>query len=343
VRYLAAVCGIVLGSTATLACRPAAPAPPPSPNTALASAQAPARLTVSYSAVTADQMVLWVAHEAGSFTKHDIEADLRLVDSTAGVASLLAGETDLAVIGGLQVASAVAGGADLVVLATLTPVYSFKFLVPNSVREKSDLIGGRVGISRLGSSTDAAARVGLRHLGIDPERDVSLVQIGNFSALETALINGAVQGAPLQPPVTVKLEKAGFYPLFDLAALKLPAAVAVVAGRRSWVAEQREVVQRFVDSLVEATLRERADRELAEAVMRRYLRMEDLEALDATYEYFVKTVHPPAPYARPEQFVDMIEQASAQSPQLRHLDIDRLIDASFVRSAEQRLLAERAR
>ena len=63
---------------------------------------------------------------------------------------------------------------------------------------------------------------------------------------------GAIQGAVTLVPDTLAVEDKGFRPLYDLAALNLPASQTVIAFQRSFVASKRDVAQRLVDSVVTA-------------------------------------------------------------------------------------------
>jgi NitT/TauT family transport system substrate-binding protein len=295
-----------------------------------------AKVTASYSELVATELPVWAAQEAGLFQKHGLDVDLQLMESTTGLAALIAGQTQIAQLGGSAVLSAAAGGADVVVLATLAPVYAYVFQVPASIRTLEDLRGQKVGVSRLGSSSDIATRVALRKVGLDPDRDVSIIQVGSSTARTAAMLSGAIQGGVAQPPDNLALEAQGFHSLFDLAALGLPVAQLTVVTQRSYANANRDVVQRYVDALVEATARARRDRELGLTTLRKNLKTDDERALVTTYDYFSQHVVAALPFPRPEQFADAAAELGENNPNIRSFDVARLLDPSFVQSAADR-------
>jgi ABC-type nitrate/sulfonate/bicarbonate transport system substrate-binding protein len=196
-----------------------------------------------------------------------------------------------------------------------------------------------VGYTRPGSTTDIGTHAGLKKVGLDADKDVELVQSGTAQQNRDALLSGAIQGAMQQPPETLVLESKGFHALFDFADLGLPAANAVIAVRRSWLADHRDVAQKYVDSIVQATAREKADKTLTMNVVRKYFKNEDEGQAETTWDYFSKHIHPPLPYPRPEQFTEIVSIGAQTNPKVKDFDVGSILDAAFVKSAEDRGLA----
>lgn len=323
------------------ACAAPAPAQGPSPQSSAAAptTSGPIAMVVSYSNLSTDQWPVWIALDEGLFARHGLTVDLRLLESTTGVAALLAGETQAAIIGGSEVMAAAAEGADLVILGGLSRTYSFRFMAPPQIRTPQDLRGQRVGVSRFGSSSDIATRVALQRLGLAPGQDVEIVQVGSLTARMQALESGAIQGAVAMPPETTRLAKMGNHVLFDLSDLDLPASTAVMAARRTDLAERRPLLQAFVDAMVEAIALQRRDPERAQAVLGRWLKTDDREALAEAWSFYIEKVLSPIPRLE----VDQLEAArlllGAQSPRIAQYDPRLLIDNSLVDSAVARGLA----
>ena len=74
-----------------------------------------AKIVVSYSNVLADFFPAYVAKEAGIFDQNFLDVDLQLIASTTGLPALLAGQTQIAHIGGSEALTTTAGGGDVVV------------------------------------------------------------------------------------------------------------------------------------------------------------------------------------------------------------------------------------
>ena len=296
-------------------------------------------LAASWNSVSGDQVPLWLAKEGNFFERNALDVDVKYVAGTTSMAALLSGETQIAHVGGSEVLSAVAGGADLVVVAVPGPVYPYSFYVPANIKVAADLIGQKVGVTGVGSSTDVATRVGLPRVGLVPDKDVSVISVGSVTNLTSALLSGAVAGGMGHPPDSVVLEARGFHALFDLAKENLPFANNTIALQRSYLATHRDVVQRYVDAIVQAIGREKRDKVAAVAVMKKYFESQDEAAMAATWEYYAKAVRPELPYPRAEQFSDPIAELAKKNDKMKQLDLVKIIDASFVQSAADRGLA----
>lgn len=318
-------------------------APTAAPTTAPTAVAKPAanaplqKVAAGYSNVSADDLASWVAKEAGIFSQNGLDVDLQLVaGGSKTMASLLSGQNDLALLGGGEVLSASTSGADLVVLATLAPVYPYLFEVSGDIKTADDLRGKKVGVSSPGGSADIASRVVLKKQGLDPDTDVSMVPVDSHANRTAALISGAIQAGVDDPPDSYEVERQGLHPLFDLAGLKLPAANTVLVGQRSWVSANRETAQKFVDGLVLGIARMRADKPFAIGVLKKYFQSDDEEAMSGAYEFFSGEVIPSVPAPKQEQFADAISILSDKNDKVKSLDLGRIIDPSFVQSAVDR-------
>jgi len=291
---------------------------------------------VSYSEIVGSNAGLWGAKEADLFKKNGLDVDLRLIESSLGIPALLSGQVQVAAVGGSEALAAAVQGADLRIIAALGPVYPYKFEVPASIKTKEDLKGKTVGVSRIGSSSDVATHAGLRKYGLDPDKDVTIVQVGSLTARTAAMITGAIQGAVTTPPDTVVLEGKGFHPLFDLAALNLPAANDMLVVQTGWLTAHRDQAQKIVDAEIQGTAREKKDKAFADALLKKYYKLDDPKLIDVSYDYFITQTNPLLPYPKPEQFGDALAAVVEKAPQAKGFDLNKLIDASFVKSAADR-------
>ena len=300
------------------------------------------KLAVGYSNISADDLASWVAQEAGIFSQNGLDVDLQLISGgSRTMASLLSGQEDLTLQGGSEVLSASASGADLVVLATLAPVYPYLFEVSADIKTADDLRGKKVGVSSAGGSADIASRVVLKKQGLDPDSDVNMVPVDSHANRTAALISGAIQAGVDDPPDSYEVERQGLHPLFDLAGLKLPAANTVVVGQRTWVSANPETAQKFVDSLVQSIARMRADKPFTVGVLKKYFQSDDEEALNGAYDFFTREVTPAVPMPKVEQFADAVAILGEKNDKIKTVALAHIIDPGFVQSAVDRGLAAR--
>lgn len=343
------LCGL-LGLAAVLAACGGSPAasptavpakPSPAPASASAAAKPATSILIGYPGVSMGNLQVWVATEAQIFPKHGLNADVRSIgNSAATTAALISGQAQVIQVGGSDAVSAKVAGADVVVLAVPIPTYSYVLEVPAGIKTPADLKGKKIGVDSFGSPPDIAARVGLRREGLDPDKDVSIVAVGDVPTRTAALLSGAIQGTMLNPPFTLDVESKGYHVVIDLAALKAPYANAAPTALRSYVASHKDIIQSYMDAFIEANNRVRHDKPFTMQVMSKYLKMDDQKALEATYDYYVGKIYPAVPAPKPELFKDVIEQLVAQNKAAAGFDASTIIDGSFVQSAVQRGLVQ---
>src|SRR5258707_6218059 len=92
------------------------------------------------------------------------------------------------------------------------------FLPRNSagIANPGELRGKKVAVSRYGSFSDIQTRFVIRQLGMEPDRDVQIVQVGNTSARAAALVGGAIDGALMSPSFIPVVQRNGLSVLYDL-------------------------------------------------------------------------------------------------------------------------------
>jgi NitT/TauT family transport system substrate-binding protein len=99
---------------------------------------------------------------------------------------------------------------------------------PN-VKRVEDLKGKIIGISSFGGTPHSEALTILRKYGLNPEKDVTFMQIGGSSTRYAALESGAIHAAMLIPPFNKIGRKKGFNELLSFNdVMKIPCAGVAV-------------------------------------------------------------------------------------------------------------------
>jgi NitT/TauT family transport system substrate-binding protein len=280
---------------------------------------------VLHNAVAGSQALINVIAEAGLFARHGLAVDVANASPRATTAALLAGEVPLTVASGVHVVGAGLAGGDTVMAAggidTLdTSIWTREPMEPGR------LAGRRIAVSTFGDAADFAVRYAARRWGLDPGRDLQILQVGQPGERLAHLEAAAVDATIIQPPLTTVARKAGFYKLADIADLGLDYQHTGVVTTRARVAAEPDVIARFVGAWSEDVYYYRAHRPEARAAVGHFMQLDDADALDETYErYTTLYARPPyptlrglqtildelaaagdarAPTARPEDFVD---------------------------------------
>ncbi len=336
VRQLLAL--LVIAGVAVTACGGAPSATSPSPASATAAPVVKAKVRAVYGNITPANLAPLVAADAGIFTKNGLDVDLQLIEGGAkAMTALLAGQTDIAHVGGTETMSAYVGGEDVVAIGIQVPVSPWWFMVPASYKGPDDLKGKTIGIVTKGGSSEVATLKALARLNLDPTRDrIAISAIGSVPNLATAMLSGAVYAGPAHPPETILLTEKGFKVAVDLAKERVPATDNGTVLKRSYANANREVVQRYMDSIVEAIAKARKDKPFTMEVLKKYkIVASDAEA-GPTYDFYVLGIFPDYPYPRAALFEAAKEELVKTNPKVKDLDVTKVIDESFVKSAEDR-------
>jgi NitT/TauT family transport system substrate-binding protein len=331
---LATACGAGAGGGTAATSAPAAAV------SATPTARACCKKVVSaYSNISADDWLPWYAFERGIFKDNGLDVDLQSINGGAQTsAALLAGGIQIGQFGGSEALSAVAGGADLVVVANLAPVYPYKLYAQKGITTIAGLKGKRVGVSNAGGSSDIATRAALKAAGLDPDKDVTIVAVGSHANRTAALLAGSIDAGVDDPPEDLELVKAGLTALVDLAGQKLPAANTGVIMQRSYLNANRDTVQAYVDSLTIARARMKTDRQGAIDVLKKYFKIEDQTALANAYDFFMNEVTTPYLFPEVVQWKDAVEILGKANDKIKAVDVGKMLDRTFIQSAQDRKL-----
>ena len=159
------------------------------------------RLAIGYSSASGVFAALWVAQEGRIFEKYDIDSHLVLIASgSLMVQAMLGGDLPVAAAAGSAAVDASLGGADVIMFGSLVKVPAFYIMALPEIKTIDDLRGKVVGVTRFGSSTDFTMRYVLRKQGLEPGRDVTLIQTGDLFAAVTMLRTRAIVRARRMTP-----------------------------------------------------------------------------------------------------------------------------------------------
>jgi ABC-type nitrate/sulfonate/bicarbonate transport system substrate-binding protein len=148
--------------------------------------------------------------------------------------------------------------------------------------------------------------------------------------------SGAIQGGMSFPPESLTLEAEGFHTLVDLAALKAPSNIGTTSFNRQYLNANKPIVQKYADSVVQAIARARKDKPFTEQVLKKYHKIDDQKALDATYDFFVGSVIPALPAPEPDQYTDSIAILGEKNEKVKGFDVSKMLDDSFIKNAGAR-------
>jgi NitT/TauT family transport system substrate-binding protein len=298
------------------------------------------KLNAAYSAESSWSLATWVAQEGGYFKKYGIDVDLVLIRSASTItAAMIAGEAPMIQLGGNGPIQAALQGADTVNVLTLVPLIPQSLVVTPDIKTAEDLKGKRFGVSRFGALSDLVIRRYLRKFGLDPSKDVTIVQIGGIPEQLAAMKAGAISGGSMSPPVLSAAKKAGFKEMADFESLNYKYPATVIATTRSFIQRQRATVLNFLRGEIEGIHAIRTRKEFAVSALRKYMRISDADILEDGYRYALKFIQP-RPFPTLDEVRAVLDEFK-NMPQAVNAKPEHFIDLSLLQELEKEKFFER--
>jgi NitT/TauT family transport system substrate-binding protein len=304
------------------------------PCNAIAQSKPLKHIYIGVSSVSMGNIIIYVAKEAKLYEKYGLYAD--------PVAMRGSGESSKAMIGGSIQFSPVAtptvinadlSGADLVILGHTLPGVVHAMVVKPEIKRVEDLKGKKIGVTTFGSLTDFLVQYHLRKKGLNPQRDVALIQIGGDSERIGALKQGSIDAASLSFPGYGIAMKMGF-PMLWNSAKEIDYPWIEITTRRSIVQKDRELVMNYMKAHLEATALFKRDREFGKKVIKKTLRLDNEELANESYDLFAKAFLP-APYPNTAGMKTSFEYVAATRPEVMEHKPEEYVDRSFVEELDK--------
>ena len=293
------------------------------------------KIRVGGGSVGAPQMTMWFAKEAGFYEKHGLAIEaISIPGSSMALQAMLSGEVPIIQLGGTASMLANFAGADTVIVATILKKFLFSIFSRPDISRIADLKGKLFGATRFGTLSDFASRFALEKSGLNPERDITMVQTGGQPETVLALLTGKVQAAALSVPATMRARKANMRELLDMAKLEATIHQNGVVTTRKYLKTNEDTVRRFLRAYIEGAALAKKDKAFASRVMAKYLGTNDRELLDDAYERVMLHLEIP-PYPTAEGVGVLLKTLEKAQSKAREAKPEDFIDSRLVREIEK--------
>ncbi len=300
-------------------------------------AQSQRPLHVAWSSIASSQAILWVAQEGGLFRKHGLQVELVYIPSgPLIIQSMLAKEIDIAQTAGPAVVAADLAGANLAIVAGINNTFVYSFRARPDIKTPSDLKGKKIGVTRIGSDSHTATVFALRKWGLDPERDVTILQLGGQPEILTALKSGLVEAGPLSYPQAGRARQLGIPELADIGGLGIPYQGTAIIMRRDQIETNRELMLNFLKGLVEGIYLYLKRPEFAMDVIGKFSKIKDRELLSETYKINAERYLEKIPYPTLPGIQNILQQLALRNPRARQARPEQFVDMSLIAELERR-------
>jgi NitT/TauT family transport system substrate-binding protein len=226
-----------------------------------------------------------VALRRGFYQKHGLDVKPVLMRAQAAIPALVSGDIDYDTHFGSLVRGAVRGLPVRVIFSTAEK-QMFSLVVQPEIKGVENLRGKIVGISSFGGTQHVVTVEVLKAIGINPDRDVKIINVGNESVRAEQLRAKVIHAAMINPPMSVMMKKEGFGLLLHAADyLDLP--LTGLGATTKKLKENPEQVKRILRALYESLQFIRANRAETVELFARWLKMDAVTAAE-TYDVAIK-------------------------------------------------------
>lgn len=294
------------------------------------------RIRIGYSSISGSYIGLWVAHDAGLFLKEGLDDQIILIPSGSQLAQVtVAGEVDIAALNGSSAMAAALQGADIKIIGNTVNKMIFSIYVRPEIKTAEDLKGKKLGVTRFGSSTDISARYALRKFNLQPEKDVTILQMGSMSSIMGGLQGGSIEAGTVSPPTLFAVEKLGFKELINITDMNLTFPNPSLTVQGGILRKKPEVINRFMRAYARGIHRARTDKELTIKSIARYSRVEDPFFLQKAYDLYVGKVLEKAPYINMEGMQNALDDLAKTVAAAKTAKPEQFIDSHFLENLEK--------
>jgi NitT/TauT family transport system substrate-binding protein len=293
------------------------------------------RINAIYASLAGDHAALYVAQEMGLFRKYGLDVNLSYTAGAAQVIqTMMAGENQIATAGGSGVVDADFAGADLVAVAGMVNMPAFYIVVQPEIKSIQDLRGKPVGITRFGSSTDFTMRYILKKAGLEPDKDVPLLQLGGQPELAAGIEARRIFAAPMTPPALQKTLKAGARIQIPPKTIGLSFPHVGIVVRKSYLATHRQVVKNFIAGYSEGVAMLQKDKDGSKKAIAKFLHTDDAEVLEASWQFGVDVIER-IPNLDPDMFKLVLDERAQTRPEAKKYKPEQFFDDSVVKELEK--------
>jgi NitT/TauT family transport system substrate-binding protein len=288
------------------------------------------------------KLPMYLARDMGIFERNGLKITWTDPGSNEKLlAALKKGDADIAVVSANHVVHNNASGGAAMVLVGNTGYNYSAFLAEASIKSAADLRGKKIGSGEPGSTPDQLTRLALKKLGVDPDKDVTLIHFdeGRNTDRVRSLLAGEVAGMMVTAEAMYELEKTGqldrLNRLTDHKQLKIYAGGgADYAMSAPFLKNRREDAKRFMSGICEGISMARKDKVKALQFVARSGRNLDAAGIEYLYRLYITDVIPARPHLKIEGIELATQMTAALLPSARAIRTQELIDSTLVPELE---------
>jgi NitT/TauT family transport system substrate-binding protein len=291
------------------------------------------KIRIAYSAISGVQLPLWIAQDKGLFKRQGLDTDLLYIGGgSVVVQAMLGGEVQFTRASAPGIVQASLRGAELVMIANTVNTLVYSVMTRPDVKGPEDLRGKKLGVTRLGGSTDFVVGLLAKKWRFQRGKDYTVFQTGGMPQLLTAVKTGVVDAGIISPPSNLQGLKIGLKEMTDVSDLGIVFVNSPLSTTRSFIKNHRDVALKMLRAYCEGIQQARNDKDSAMKILARNARVEDPEILQELYRIYGLRHLEKIPYVKAEGLEEILNTMGKEATSAKPADF---VDNSLVKELEQ--------
>jgi NitT/TauT family transport system substrate-binding protein len=261
---------------------------------------------------------VWVAKDAGYFEKNGLNVEpVQIRGGSLITLAIITGDLPFSGVGAESVVAARASGGDVVLLACPVDADPVYLITRPEIKSPQDLKGQATAVTRYGSTTHFYLRAALKHVGLNPEKDMTILQLGAGPEMVVALDRGAIAAAALTTRYAIPFLQRGWPVLVDLSTTDFVYPSSCVTSSRAFIRAQPKTTHEFLRAYVAAIHLIKKDLRFAEKSLAKWMREKDSAIAKKTVEAYAR-LFKPAPVVPDKGIENVIDDLVKARPEFKH-------------------------
>jgi NitT/TauT family transport system substrate-binding protein len=284
------------------------------------------RINVCYSSIAATSITTWVPYEAGIYKKHGLDVRIIYVAGAQAITTLISGDTQIVQGSGAAAALSRLSGSDLTVIGTTINVIPMSLVTTADITTAQDLKGKTYGVSRFGSLTDLGLKRAVAELGLDPEKDIKMIQTGGVPENLLFMQQGVIKGALISSPTLEKAKELGYREFMNLANLKYRYPGTALVTTDSFIRSRPQTVNRFLKATLEGIKYAKANPDVTIRILGKYTRTTDTKLLTSAFKSYILGYIRDIPTVTHPEMEAVLEDIASRNPKAKGVDVRQFYD-----------------
>jgi NitT/TauT family transport system substrate-binding protein len=261
---------------------------------AIAQPNAAELLRIAYGTTASpSHLPIWVAKDAGFFERHGLSVDpVQIRGGSLITMAIITGNLPFSGAGAESVIAARAAGGDIVLLACPVDTDPVYLITRPEIKSAQDLKGQSSAVTRFGSTTHFYLRAALKHVGLNPDKDMTILQMGAGPEMVVALDRGAIAAAALTTRYAIPFLQRGWPVLVDLSSTDLVYPSSCVTSSRAFIRAEPKITEEFLRAYVKGIHLIKKDHQFAEQSFAKWMREKDPAITKKTVQSYARLFKP---------------------------------------------------